>query len=207
MLIIFWTYAAIAPELVPFRQRPSSTSVHPRPQGQGNRPHVPIALRLCRDVEIPKSRPVLGQSLFRVISLCSVLATHEMRPGCRTLFSTTWHTFPLLHLLQAMSRIHPFDFHHKSVLLICHRVLASATFHSSMFSCLLTVRSISPAVGGVNPMNFKTCSNTKTTFFRDYLKTKLETKFRTKKSLFVGHADRQTLSHCSEQAFVHGSLS
>ena len=56
-------------------------------------------------------------------------------------------------------------------------------------------------------MNFKTCSNTKTTFFRDYLKTKLETKFRTKKSLFVGHADRQTLSHCSEQAFVHGSLS
>ena len=56
-------------------------------------------------------------------------------------------------------------------------------------------------------MNFKTCSNTKTIFFSGLLKKNLETKFRTKKPLFVGHADRQTLSHCSEQAFVHGSLS
>ena len=56
-------------------------------------------------------------------------------------------------------------------------------------------------------MNFKTCSNTKTTFFSGLLKKNLETKCRTKKSLFVGHADRQTLSHCSEQAFVHCSLS
>ena len=40
--------------------------------------------------------------------------------------------------------------------------------------CVLVfvVRSISPAVGGVNPMNFKTCSNTKTIFFSGLLKKK-----------------------------------
>ena len=38
------------------------------------------------------------------------------------------------------------------------------------FQAWADLRSISPAGGGVNPMNFKTCSNTKTRFFRDYLK-------------------------------------
>ena len=46
------------------------------------------------------------------------------------------------------------------------------------------LRSISPAGGGVNPMNFKTCSNTKTRFFRDYLKKKWRQSFGLK-SLYL----------------------